>query len=222
MAFINKVSICLFTERKFLLKELSYNAAGITIPTKSGVFGFSANYYGFDLYNEKKIGLAYSRLFTEKLAAGIQFDYLGTSISEYGNASAFTFEAGLMMKINEKISAGVHVFNPVRINVGFAEEKIPTSISLGLSYMPGDKVLLAAETKKNIDDPAQLCLGVEYQVIDALHLRVGIETNPSVYSFGIGINIKQLKIDAGTSYHLVLGASPQLSISYLFARKKMS
>ncbi|MBA2408019.1 MAG: hypothetical protein H0V65_08530 [Chitinophagales bacterium] len=127
-----------------------------------------------------------------------------------------------MMKINEKISAGVHVFNPVRINAGFAEEKIPTSISLGLSYIPSDKVLLAAETKKNIDDPTQVCLGVEYQIIDALHLRVGIETNPSVYSFGIGINIKQLKIDAGTSYHLVFGASPHLSVSYLFARKKMS
>ncbi|MBA2422222.1 MAG: hypothetical protein H0V61_03250 [Chitinophagales bacterium] len=220
LAYINEISIGLYSERRFLLKELSYNAAGIIFPTKSGVFGFSANYYGFDLYNEKKIGLAYSRLFTEKIAAGIQLDYLGTSISEYGNASAFTFEAGLMMKINDKISTGVHVFNPVRVNTGFADEKIPTTIRLGLSFMPGNKVLLAVETKKNIQDPAQLCLGLEYRVVDALHLRAGIETNPSVYSFGIGINIKQLKIDASTRYHALLGASPQISVSYLFARKK--
>src|SRR5262245_21201539 len=60
MAFVNNISIGLYTERRFMLKELSYNAGGVTLPTKSGVFGLSANYYGFDLYNEKKIGLAYA------------------------------------------------------------------------------------------------------------------------------------------------------------------
>src|SRR5215831_3949547 len=75
MAFVKGFSAGLFTERKFGLSELSYSAGGVTLPTKSGVFGLSANYYGFDLYNEKKAGLAYARLFSNKISGGIQLDY---------------------------------------------------------------------------------------------------------------------------------------------------
>lgn len=220
MAFVKDVSFGIYTERRFMLKELSFNAAGIIVPTKSGVFGLSANYYGFDVYNEKKLGLAYSRLFSEKISAGIQFDYLGTSIAEYGNSSTFTVEAGLLVKISEKLTTGAHVFNPVRVNTGFADEKIPTTLKVGLAYSPSDKVMLAAEAKKDIDEPAQFCGGIEYRVVDALHLRAGFETNPSIYSFGLGINVKQLKIDLATTYHPVLGVSPGLSIIYAFAKKK--
>lgn len=220
MAFIKDISIGLFTERRFMLSELGYNAGGVIIPTKSGVFGLSFNYAGFDVYNEKKAGLSYARLFTEKISGGIQIDYLGTSIAEYGNGSTFTFEAGLMVKITDKFSTGAHVFNPVRVNSGFVEEKVPTTLKLGVSYEPGKKVWLAAEAKKNIDEPAQFCAGLEYRVIDALHLRAGFETNPGLYSFGVGINVQQLKIDLATTYHQVLGVSPQISLSYAFSKKK--
>ena len=219
MAFVKDISIGLYSERRFMLKELGYNAAGITLPTSSGVFGISANYYGFDLYNEKKFGLAYSRLFTEKIAGGIQLDYLGTSISEYGSSSVFTAELGLIVKISDKLRTGAHVFNPVRINSGFEKEKIPTTFKLGLAYEPGEKISLAAEVRKNIDEAAQVEAGIEYRVIDALHLRAGIQTNPSVYSFGIGINVSQFKIDLGSSYHPVLGVTPQIGLSYAFGKK---
>jgi len=216
MAFEQGISLALYTERKFLLKELSFYAGGVTLPTKSGAFGLSANYFGFDAYNEKKIGLAYSRLFTEKLSGGIQIDYLGTSIAEYGNASTFTFEAGLLIKITDQLVTAAHVFNPVRVNSGYVEEKVPTTFRLGASYQPGKKIWLAAEAKKEIDHAAQFQAGIEYRVLDALHLRTGFQTNPSLYCFGIGINLDKLSIDLSTTYHSVLGVTPQFSISYRF------
>lgn len=220
MAFVKDISICLFTERRFMMSELSYSAGGAVIPTRSGVFGVSVNYYGFDAYNEKKAGLSYSRLFTEHISGGIQFDYLGTSIADYGNGSTLTVELGLLVKITDRFSTGAHLFNPVRVSSGFVDEKIPTALKLGVSYDAGQKVSIAAEAKKNIDQPAQFCAGLEYRVADALHLRAGFETNPSLYSFGAGINVKQLKIDLAATYHQVLGASPQLAISYTFHKKQ--
>lgn len=220
MAFVKDISAGLFTERRFMLSELGYNASAVTLPTKSGVFGISAVYSGFDVYNEKKASVAYARLFTENISGGIQFDYLGTSIAEYGNGTTFTVEAGLLVKITDKLATGVHVFNPVRINSGFADEKVPTVLKLGLSYEAGEKLWLAAEAKKNIDQRAQFCGGLEYRLIDELFLRAGFETNPALYSFGAGINIQQLKIDIATTYHQVLGISPQVSVSYVFAKKK--
>ncbi|MBK9732772.1 MAG: hypothetical protein IPO83_16075 [Chitinophagaceae bacterium] len=220
MAFVKDISVGIFSERRFMMSELGYNAGGVILPTKSGVFGVSVSYSGFDVYNEKKAGLSYARLFSKKISGSIQFDYLGTSIAEYGNGSTFTFEAGLLVKITDKFSTGAHVFNPVRVNSGFIDEKAPTVLKLGISYEASDKVWLAAEAKKDIDQAVQLCAGLEYRVIDALHLRAGFGTNPALYTFGAGINVAQLKIDMAATYHQVLGVSPQLSISYAFVKKK--
>src|SRR6185295_4831237 len=219
MAFQKEISFSLYAEQRYLQSELGYYSGGFTLPTKPGVFGLAINYNGFDLYNEKKIGLAYSRMFSPKVSGGIQLDYLSTSISEYGTSSAFTAELGLLVKISNQLSAGAHVFNPYPIKSGFADEKIPTLFQLGLSYEAGKKILLMTEAEKDIDNPARFKAGLEYKIVDALHLRGGIATNPSQYSLGVGINVQHLKIDLAASYHQVLGVTPAISLNYIFGKK---
>ena len=219
MAFQKIISFSLYAEQRYLEKELGYYAGGFTLPTKSGVFGLAINYNGFDLYNEKKIGVAYARMFSQKVSGSIQLDYLSTSISEYGTSSAFTAELGLLLKISEQLSAGAHIFNPYPIKSGFGDEKIPTVFKLGLSYEAGKKILLITEAEKDIDNPARFKAGIEYKIVDALHLRGGIATHPSQYSFGVGINVKDLRIDLAASYHEILGVTPALSLNYIFGKK---
>ncbi|MCY7409790.1 MAG: hypothetical protein LH473_05920 [Chitinophagales bacterium] len=220
MAFRKNISFSLFAEQRYFQNELGYYAAGLTLPTKKGAFGLSINYNGFDLYNEQKIGLGYAMLFSKNISGSLQIDYLSTSIAEYGTSSAFTFEAGLLVKINDQLKGAAHVFNPVAVKSGFAVEKVPTVFQLGLSYEPGKKVLLSAEVEKDIDNAARFKAGVEYKIVDVLHLRGGIETNPSQYGLGVGINVKQLKIDIAASYHQVLGVTPAFSLNYVFEKKK--
>src|SRR6185436_16993324 len=117
-------------------------------------------------------------------SGGIQVDYLSTSISEYGSAWALTFELGLLVKLSPQLSTAVHLFNPVAIKSGFDDEKIPTLFRLALSYVPSKKILLITEVGKDIDFPARFKAGIEYRIVDALHLRGGIATNPSQYSLG--------------------------------------
>lgn len=219
MAFQKAISFSLYAEQRYFQKELGYYAGGFTLPTKSGVFGLAINYSGFDLYNEKKIGLAYARLFSEKISGAIQIDYLSTSISEYGSTSAFTFEAGLLVKLSAKLTSAAHVYNPVAIKSGFGDEKIPTLLRLGLSYEAGKKILLITEVEKDIDNPARFKAGAEYKIVDALHLRGGIATHPAQYSLGVGINVKDLMIDLAASYHEILGATPAISLNYIFGKK---
>src|SRR4249920_2757979 len=59
IAFQKEISFSLYAEQRFLQSDLGYYAGGLTLPTKSGVFGLALNYSGFDLYNEQKLGLAY-------------------------------------------------------------------------------------------------------------------------------------------------------------------
>lgn len=78
---------------------------------------------------------------------------------------------------------------------------------------------MLAEAEKDIDHPARIKAGIEYQIADVLHLRGGVATNPSQYSFGVGLNVQHLKIDIASSYHQILGFTPGLSVNYVFGKK---
>lgn len=215
LAFIENMSAGIFTERKFLLSGLNRFTGVFALPTSSGTFGLTIDYFGYNKFNEKKAGIAYGRKLGENFSAGIQVDYIQLSIPEYGNKNIFTFEAGLQYQIMKELMVGAHIFNPLRwTTTEFTDEKYPTLLSVGIGYLPSDKVSIVLETEKDIDNPLRFKTGIEYKLIDKLHLRSGYSTSPSMYSFGMGINLNALKIDVATTVHPILGFSPQLGIIY--------
>ena len=52
-------------ENRYLMKELGLKSAALLVPSRFGVLGLSFNQFGYSLYNENKIGLAYARSFGE-------------------------------------------------------------------------------------------------------------------------------------------------------------
>lgn len=208
----------IYFENRFMMKELSRKVAAFVIPSRSGVFGVAYDNFGSTLYNESKIGLAFARSFGSNFSAGIQLDYLNTHLSEnYGNHAAFTFEAGILARVNKNLVIGAHVFNPLNVKLsGETNERIPAIIRLGAGYNFSEILLLTSEIEKNIDMETRIKSGVEYHVVKQGIVRAGITTNPTTFSFGFGLDLKKLKIDLASTVHQVLGYSPQLSISYYF------
>lgn len=220
MAFIKKSSASISSQRGFMLSEFNTAAGGVTLPTKSGVFGVNVSYFGFNVYNEKSAGLSYARLFSETISGGVQLDYHSTAISEYGTQSAVTFEAGLLVKIFSQLNFGAHVYNPVRAQLGFYEdERLPTVFRAGLGYTVSDKVLLTIETEKDMDYSARFKGGLEYKPSDKIFLRGGFMTNPFRSCFGAGYRIKDFDINLAAAYHQLLGFTPNFSLSYEFGKK---
>ena len=213
------VSVGLTNEFRFLLPELSVRGLALAIPTKrSGVFALSISYYGFNLYNEKKAGLAYSRAFGDKVSAGIQIDYLNVHLAEsYGDRHAFTVEAGIQAMLIKDLVIAAHVFNPTRARLAdYDDERIPSTLKLGLGYTISDKVILSAEAEKSLEEKNIIRAGIEYHIVKQLYLRTGISSDPGMYAFGFGLLLDRLRIDLASTYHQVLGFSPQLALSYNF------
>lgn len=218
LAQLEAVEAGFFYESRFTLNELSLRGGAIAVPTKSGTFGLSASSFGFTAYNESKYGLAYGRQLGEKLSFGLQLNYHSIRIAEnYGNRNAVSVEAGVLAKLNSKLTVGAHLYNPNRAKISdFDNERIPTILRLGMNYRFSDKVIIAVETEKDVDHTAVLRVGIEYRLNDFLYLRGGIGTNPTLSSFGFGLNLKQFKLDLSNSFHQVLGHTPQLSLTYQF------
>lgn len=206
-----------FNQTPFLLSELSTRGVAVALPVNElGVFALSVNYYGYNLYNEKKIGLAYAKSFGDKISFGLQLDYLGTSISEgYGSSSVLMVEAGVRAQVLPKLFLGVHVFNPTRAKLAdYDNEKVSTVLKAGLAYLFSDKVTVSMEAEKNVFEPNIFKAGVEYHIVKMLYLRGGIASNPAKTAFGFGLEFDSFKFDVGASYHQQLGYTPNVSLTY--------
>jgi long-subunit fatty acid transport protein len=220
MAEVENLSFSLLAEQRFLLNAIRTVAAGGVLPLKSGSLGLTLNYYGTEAYNEQRVSLAYARKLMENFSIGAGLDFLNTNIPEYGSKGVMTFELGLMARFTPQLNMGVHVFNPLNVEL-IEGEKLPSILKLGLKYSPSEKVDIFGEVSKDVDFAIRTHWGVEYEVVEDLNLRAGVATQPVEVTFGAGYKLNNgLMIDVGSRYHEVLGISPSVGIVYVGKKKE--
>lgn len=221
LAQMKNASAGAYGERRFMLDELALYQLSIAIPTTSGNLGIKAGYFGFSEYNESQIGLAYGRKLGSKIDIGVQFNYNGIQISGYGNSSAINFEIGAILHLTDKLNAGVHAYNPVGGKFGKnSEEKIASVYTVGLGYEASDKFFVSAEIEKEENQSINVNAGMQYRFLPQVMARAGIATNTSNIYAGVGLFLKNFRIDVVASHHPQLGVTPGLLLIYDFKGKK--
>ena len=221
LAQLKNTSAAVFSERRFMLEEMSLYQAAVSVLTSSGNFGLKAGYYGFSDYNETQLGLAYARSLGSKIDLGVQFNYNAIRINSYGNASAINFEIGTILHLTDKLHAGVHAYNPVGGKLGKnEEEKLASVYTVGMGYEASEKFFVSAEVEKEENQPVNVNAGMQYKFLKQLMARTGIATSTSNVYFGAGFFFNSFRLDAVISYHPQLGISPGLLILYDFSKKE--
>jgi hypothetical protein len=219
LARIEKMTAGIYYDNRYITNTMSLKAAAFAMPVQDlGVFGVSVSHFGYSLYSEQKIGVSYARNFGPSFSAGVQLNYLGTSLpSEYGSRGAICAEAGLQFEIVKNLRMGAHIFNINRARMAnYNQERIPTIMKLGLAYTFSEKVMVTAEAEKDIEQKPMIKGGVEYRIAKPLYLRTGISTNPTLNTFGIGVLMKDIRFDFAMGLHPELGLTPHLSLVYDF------
>src|SRR5690606_17914133 len=119
-------------------------------------------------------------------------------------------EAGILAKINEKISLGFSVFNLGRAKLStYQNDRFSTFMRLGLNYKISQKVLILLETEKEIESKIRIKTGLEYELVNRFFIRAGGASNPIELTFGFGYQFKNgLKMDLGSAWQQHLGWSP--------------
>lgn len=215
MAWTDDLSVTLVGEQRFLLSSIRSVAAGAIIPSKAGHFGVNFHHLGSKAYSEQRVSLGYARKLMDNFSIGGSFVYLNTSIPDYGSKSVFTFELGLMARFSKQLNMGVHIFNPLKVNV-ISGENLPSILNLGLQYTPSDRVRIFAEVEKDIDFKLRTRWAVEYELVEHLNLRFGVATQSVEVSFGVGYQFKGgWIIDIASTYHETLGFTPTIGVIYL-------
>ncbi len=217
---VNGLNSGVYYHNMFFVDGLGNQGLTVAYGMESQAFAISYSSFGIDAFSEDKVGLAYAMDLGDKLDFGVQLNYHSTRIQfdEYGNRSSLTAEISFLSHLSDELTIGFRLFNPSQTQLNeFEDERIPTVLSLGGGYEFNDKVSLVSEVVKDIDKEPIVRAGIEYRVVPTVFLRGGVSTEPTMSSFGAGIDLGALDVDLAASYHHTLGYSTQISLSYSFS-----
>lgn len=215
LAQLKGLSAGVFAERRFLLESLDLFSFAAVLPTSSGNFGISSSRSGYSAFNRYHAALAYARSLGKKLDIGVQADYLGMHIREYGNLGTVTFEGGIIFHFSDQWHAGAGVFNPLQRSYNrLPEEKIPAIYTLGTGLEFSEKFYAGFEAVAETDVKALLRFFIHYRPHPRFILQGGLATEPGRHFIGMGLLLKNLRMDFTGSYHPQLGITPGAGIIF--------
>ncbi len=206
-----------FYSAPYNLKELGTTVFNFTYPMTFGNGSLNFESYGYDVYRETTLGFAYSGSFREKLIYGAVINYDHLSIRDAGSASTVGVDLGLLFRPHERMTVGFSARNVNRPSI--KGDALPQTFSTGLSVRMIDPLLLHADVYKDVRFPADMRFGAEYQFFDKLFLRLGVATEPSRFSAGLGFDFGKGVIDYAIYSHSDLGVTHAVSASFHIRRK---
>ncbi|WP_460612826.1 PorV/PorQ family protein [Hymenobacter seoulensis] len=188
--------------------------AAATAP-RYGVLGFTAQRFGGKLYSEQRLGLGYGyRLGTVRVGARVEV--LQTSFEGLGSRRVVAASLGGQADIiPRKLTFGATLYNLNQARLAsYQDERVPTVLRAGLAWRASEKVLLLAETEKDVEQDADFKAGLEYVPVPVLALRAGLSSLTGQLTGGAGFQAGQFRIDYAAGWHEALGLSQQVSVAW--------
>jgi hypothetical protein len=215
LALNNDWGVALNADQRYGTKENT--TAVFTIYRKWKGFTSSLNilHYGYDLFNQQRLGASFSRKLSEVFALGIGIDYVATNIREYGNTGRVVPSLGVIYQPTKPLHLGFYLFNPaLQTYANNIDQIMPAFARLGMKYEFSSKVITQFEIQQTLEQPAIIRGGIRYFPHEKFYLSMGVTSNPAQYTFGTGMKLPHLRIDFAAVIHEVLGFSPQIGLAY--------
>ena len=203
------------------VEGLNYTQLKMAIPVIGyGTFGALFSDFGPSEYKERVLVFSHGFGLAEGIMMGYNLKSMGVSIEEYGSDSAFGIDVGILARVSDGIGLGACARNINEPEISQGNEKLPEEFAAGLYYVPVQGLNFAFDIDKVLDQPLSLHIGTEFRLLDFLAFRTGIQTNPSNYSFGFGLNYGTIYFDYGYQAHATLDDLHVFSLAAKFGGEK--
>ena len=218
-AFLKNFSAGVSYKNNYLTKELSHQSFVANLPTKNrGVSSVGYSQFGYELYRQQDLLAGWSRLFSDKVSAGLAIHYARIHLGEeLGNSTLLKCRIGVQIKLTSSMQLGVVIDNPLRPkNNRIGEGRSAAGFYAGMKYQFSQKLASYLQAEQISEQAPSFRLALEYCPIEHFFLRGGLASKPLSESFGFGFVWRQIKVDISSAYHQHLGFSPALSMTYDF------
>jgi hypothetical protein len=213
MALIRDYTFGFGYENRFFLSELNVASCAGIIPSDKGAFGFSTSYFGGKTYNEQKYTLGYAHVLSEKLVAGVLFDYFYIHLPEgYQKTFSLAGELGIIASPTENLDVGFHVYNLTGSKYKvYPREELQRAFRSGITWHE-KYFLLTSRVQISKRQETIFSLGAEITCLKNISFRFGGSNHENTrYSFGFGYSSGPVIADMAFAFHPVLGMTSTIS-----------
>lgn len=158
--------------------------------------------HGFRIFSDASTGayLGWTlNFFNAEFSRTIGLAGDGTDGVEPGSAWTVGLDVGALVKIYERTRLGFFTRNLNNPTIGDDSEELTRQVTVGLAYEPYPGVISAFDMRTALGDQFRFCGGLEFNIVPALDLRVGVETEPNKVTGGFGVHLPILTLDYGFS-----------------------
>lgn len=206
-------------DHRFGLQELSTVDLALGWKNDFGTIGLGISRFGGKLFNQQLFGLGFSNTLGI-VSLGAKIDWFQTQIEGFGSGNAMVFSFGGVAELGPDFFLGANFSNLNRAKLSQnSEQRLPTSIQMGIGYLPGEALKILVELEKDIELDPVFKAGIEYNLRDWIYLRTGINSNPGRLSFGLGLRKEQFGFDYGYGQNTALGRTHHLSLVLILGEK---
>lgn len=219
-----KVGFAQLNGEKF--SEYKTLALGAKLPKWFGTLGVGIRMLDVDfedttLMGEQIFSLSHAITLQKDIHSTINFgynvNYYNLGFDDDDSDDAFGVDLGATALLHTRTKLGFAITNLGKAKMGFENQiKLPSSLAMGLSYMPYDGVTTSLEVKKDFAESTEFMGGVEARLFEPLYLRFGVHQNPATYSAGATFVVEGISLDYAFTYHAVLNPTHYLNLGYKF------
>jgi hypothetical protein len=164
------------------------------------------------------VSASLSRKIYEELNIAVRLGYAFSHAKGYGSRGQPVAGFGAVFKLSNRLkwglqADGVNSFFTSNAGEGFL-------VRMGLGYMVSDLATLSMEVIKEKGYPVQTTAALSYALGDHLHSSIGYAFQLATFSCLIGFRYAWMDIGLASAYHLSLGPSAGLSLTYHFKREE--
>lgn len=209
---IEQTEISVGFDHRFGMSELSTVDLALGWKNDFGTIGLGVSRFGGKLFNQQMIGLGFSNTLGI-VSIGAKIDWFQTQIEGFGTGNALILSLGGVAQLGPKFFLGANFSNLNQAKISQnSEQRLPTTVQLGISYLPVESLRILGELEKDIELDPVVKAGIEYQLRSWIYLRTGISTQPSRLSFGLGLRKEQFGFDYAYGQNTSLGRTHHLSL----------
>jgi hypothetical protein len=218
LAKVDQVSAAFTYDAQPSFKPFNKAAAIFAMPLKFGVAGVGIFHFGDKLYNEQILTAGFSNTFG-LASLGIKVNYIQYYADGFGRKGVISISFGGIARLTENLSLGAHIVNLNQPTISTSEnEKLPTTLVIGVGFKLSSKTYLTTEIEKDFDYAATWKTGFEYQLNKKFTFRTAFNVNPHAGFFGFGFRPRKFKLDYAYQHHFTFGARHQATVGYIFNR----
>jgi len=219
LKFLNHqfLSISLPFKSAVSIQQLGTNSSGLSDKNLSSEksISFSKAFFLLDDANSK-LSVGYNingLIFYQNASAGVNGD--GISGLGSGETTTLGLDIGVHASLRNKISFGAFIknINNPSIGKGSSSSQLPRRMDVGFTYNPFDGLYTTFAIEKVLgQEQSSFRFGIQYDIIESLSFRTGIQMNPNRFGIGFILNKKSISLSYAFLTHHILPGTHQCNV----------